>query len=96
MFLSLREINGAKAELDRCIGYDFDDPRYWRRAWVPFLNNGGGSYLCVDLAAEDGGTPGQLIAFWKAGEDRPVEYARVEEWLNELADSVERGTLEIL
>jgi cell wall assembly regulator SMI1 len=83
-------------QLDGMIGYDFKDPRHWRRGWVPFLHNGGGSYLCVDLAAEDGGTPGQLIGFWKADKDRPVEYSSVEAWLNNLADSKERGTLEIL
>ena len=31
MFCSLREVAEAKAELDRCIGRDFDDPRYWQR-----------------------------------------------------------------
>ena len=96
MFCSLQEVAEAKAELHRCIGRDFDDPRYWRRGWVPFLHNGGGSYLCLDLTAEGGGTPGQLIGFWKADDDRPSEYPSVEAWLNELAESMERGTLEVL
>ena len=63
---------------------------------MPFLHNGGGSYLCLDLTAEDGGTPGQLIGFWKADDDRPVEYPSLVAWLNELAESMERGTLEVL
>jgi cell wall assembly regulator SMI1 len=96
MFVPLDEAAETKEMLDGMIGYDFEDPRYWRRGWVPFLHNGGGSYLCLDLAAEDGGSPEQLIGFWKADEDRPVEYPSVEAWLNELADSMERGTLEIL
>jgi cell wall assembly regulator SMI1 len=56
-FCTLEEIASTKAMLDGMIGYDFDDPRHWRRGWVPFLHNGGGSYLCLDLAAEDGGLP---------------------------------------
>src|SRR4051812_12366398 len=96
MFCALEEITDTKDMLDGMIGYDFEDPRYWRRGWVPFLSNGGGSYLCVDLAAEDGGTPGQLVEFWKADQDRPVAYPSVEAWLNGVADSMEQGALEVL
>ncbi len=80
-FLSLEEIGEIKQMLDGMIGYDFDDPKYWRRGWVPFLHNGGGSYLCLDLLAEDGGDPGQLIAFWKQDSDRPIEYPDLRAWI---------------
>src|SRR3982751_987699 len=63
-FMRLKDIAGTKQILDDMIGHDFDDPKYWRRGWVPFLHNGAGSYLCLDLAAEDGGQPGQIIEFW--------------------------------
>jgi cell wall assembly regulator SMI1 len=63
---------------------------------VPFLHNGGGSYLCLDLAAEDGGQPGQVIGFWKRDEDRPVEFTSVEAWLTELVESMESGELELV
>jgi cell wall assembly regulator SMI1 len=95
-FEPLEEVSERKDMLDGMIGYDFDDPKYWRRGWVPFLHNGGGSHLCVDLAAEDGGAPGQLIEFWKADDDRPVAYPSIETWLNGLADSMEQGTLKVL
>ena len=95
-FLTLEEVASTKDLLDGMIGYDFEDPRYWRRGWVPFLHNGNGSYLCVDLAAEDGGHPGQLIGFWCQDEDRPVEFASVEAWLVNLAESMESGTFEIV
>src|SRR5262245_14700460 len=39
-FSTLEEVRSTKAELDSMIGYDFDDPAYWRRGWVPFLHNG--------------------------------------------------------
>lgn len=91
-FSSLEEIANTKALLDGMIGHDFNDPRYWRRGWVPFLHNGGGSHLCLDLMAEDGGQPGQLIAFWKHDEDRPVEYPSLQAWLAGLVASMEDGS----
>jgi cell wall assembly regulator SMI1 len=95
-FCTLAEIASTKDMLDGMIGSDFDDPRYWRRGWVPFLHNGGGSYLCLDLAAEDGGRANQLIGFWKRDEDRPVEFPSVEAWLADLIESMEAGKLELV
>lgn len=95
VFYSLEEITERKDTLDGMIGYDFEDPRYWRRGWVPFLHNGGGSHLCVDVAAVDGGVRGQLIAFWKTDGDRPVEAPSVKAWLTALADSMEGGALNL-
>jgi cell wall assembly regulator SMI1 len=93
-FMSLDEIQSAKEMLDGMIGFDFEDPRHWRRGWIPFLHNGACSHLCIDLTAEDGGQPGQLIAFWKADSDRPIESPSLDAWLSDLAASMESGTLE--
>jgi len=95
-FCALEDIAETKAMLDGMIGFDFEDVRYWRRGWIPFLHNGGGSYLCLDLAAQDGGEIGQLIAFWKQDRDRPVEFASMEAWLKTLVTSMEHGTLELV
>ena len=94
-FCTLQDVADTKEMLDGMIGFDFEDPRYWRRGWIPFLHNGGGSYLCLDLAAEDGGQVGQLIGFWKQDQDRPVEYPSTEGWLKALVTSMEDGTLEL-
>ncbi|SEF29716.1 Cell wall assembly regulator SMI1 [Variovorax sp. NFACC28] len=94
MFSALEDIADTKEMLDDMIGFDFEDPATWRRGWVPFLSNGGGSYLCVDIDTQGGGQPGQLVGFWKADEDRPVEHASVEAWLAELVASMEAGTVE--
>ena len=94
-FSPLADIAETKEICDGMIGSDFEDPRWWRRGWVPFLHNGGGSHLCIDVAAEDGGAPGQLVAFWKADADRPIESASLEAWLEELVTSIENGTLEL-
>jgi len=95
MWMTLADIAEVKDMMDGMIGYDFEDPRYWRRGWVPFLGNGGGSYLCLDLAAEDGGQPGQVLEFWKADEDRPVIWADIQAWLADLVRSMGDGALEI-
>jgi cell wall assembly regulator SMI1 len=96
MFSPLEDIASTKEMLDGMIGTDFDSPEWWRLGWVPFLANGGGDHLCIDLTAEDGGGPGQLRAFWHADEDRPVEYPNLEAWLTELVESMENGSLEII
>lgn len=95
MFASLNDISKTKDMLDGMIGYDFEDPKWWRRSWVPFLANGGGDHLCIDLAAEDGGNPGQLIAFWHDDGDRDIEHPSLVDWLRDLVLSMEGGTLEL-
>ena len=96
MFSPLEGVTDTKGLFDGMIGYDFDQEGWWRRGWIPFLSNGGGSHLCLDLAAEDGGRVGQLVEFWKADEDRPIVYPSLEAWLEELVSSMEDGELELL
>jgi cell wall assembly regulator SMI1 len=95
MFLSLENITHAKEMLDGMIGYDFEDPHWWKRDWIPFLANGSGDYLCLALDAEDGANAGRLIAFWHDWEDRSVKYASIDDWLCALVQSMEDGTLEL-
>jgi len=94
-FMTLKEIESTKLELDSMVGTDFGDEKHWRKSWIPFLHNGGGSYLCLDVAAVDGGVVNQLIGFWKADNDRPIEYSGVVAWLSHLISSMENGFLEI-
>ncbi|SRR5579884_912841 len=95
MFSSLEEIAATKELLDDMIGADFEDPRWWRRGWIPFLASGGGEHLCVDVTAEDGGQPGQLVKFWHDWDDRSVKYTSLERWLEAIVRSMENGTLEL-
>lgn len=89
MFCSLADIAESKEIFGDMIGSDFETPEHWRQAWIPFLHNGGGSYLCIDTAGEDGRKPGQLVAFWKADADRPVEFPDFEQWLRATIKSLE-------
>ncbi|MFO0799600.1 MAG: SMI1/KNR4 family protein [Gemmataceae bacterium] len=95
MFSSLEDIDQAKELMDGMIGTDFENPRWWRRSWVPFLENGAGDHLCVDLTAEDGGTPGQVLMFYHDWEKRPIRSPSLETWLSELVASMEDGSLEL-
>ena len=95
MFSNLEAITNTKEMLDKMIGIDFDNPKWWRRGWIPFLSNGGGDLLCLDLTAEDGGTEGQLIAFWHDDEEREIEFNSMGEWLESLVESMENGSIEL-
>lgn len=95
MFSRLEDLSDSKETLDGMIGFDFEDPKWWRRGWIPFLSNGGGDHLCLDLTAEDGGAPGQLLTFYHDWEKRAVEYPSFQAWLTELVESMENGTLEL-
>jgi cell wall assembly regulator SMI1 len=90
-FLSLESVAGAKHTLDDMLGSDFEDPKWWRAGWVPFLDNGGGDLLCMDMTAEDGGVPGQLSQFWHDEEDRSIEYPSIDRWLQVFVESLEAG-----
>ena len=78
------DIIRVKHLMDSMIGYDFE-PGYWDEGWVPFLHNGGGSHLCVDVR-----NGGRLVEFWKADYDRPVASPSLEHWLGEFVKSLER------
>jgi cell wall assembly regulator SMI1 len=70
MFSSLEAITATKDVLDDMIGYDFADPRWWRRGWVPFLANGGGAQYYVSYAYE----PVSVCSAYYFAEDEGVWY----------------------
>jgi cell wall assembly regulator SMI1 len=90
-FLPLERVVEAKDVLDASIDAGFEDPLWWRRGWVPILENANGDHLCIDVKAEDGGTPGQLVSFWHDWDDRSVQYPSVERWLEVFVDTIEAG-----
>jgi len=98
MFMSLEDVTSCKQISDDFVGSDFDRPGWWHFSWIPFLDNGAASHLCLDVTVVDivnGTQRGWLVAFWKADEDRPIEYYSMQEWLAELVASMEDGSLEL-
>jgi cell wall assembly regulator SMI1 len=49
MFSSLGQVADTMEMLDGMIGSDFEDLRWWRRGWLPFLAKGGGGSLLPGL-----------------------------------------------
>jgi cell wall assembly regulator SMI1 len=96
MFVPLEQVADTKRMLDGMIGKDFEDPSWWQEEWVPFLSNGGGDYLCLDLSTVDGELPAKVIAFWHDRAFRPVEHPSLKLWLNHLVRSMEDGTYELV
>jgi cell wall assembly regulator SMI1 len=94
-FMSLEDVVSTKQHCDDMIGNDFETPKWWRREWVPFLQNWGGDDMVVDLLGIDGGTPGQVVTFWHDDPVRPIRFPSMEAWLADLVESMESGSLEL-
>jgi len=88
VWMPLEDIIATKDMLDGMIGYDFTDPNWWRREWVPFLSNRNGDHLCLDLTTVDGEIPAQVIAFWHDWDDRSTKHPSLKVWLNRLVASM--------
>ena len=94
MFMPLSQSASSKELLDGMIGFDFEDPAWWRRGWVPFTESYGGDHYCVDLESE-GGRPGRVIDFWHNDATRNVLANSLAEWFRELVAAMEEGRLEL-
>lgn len=58
--------------------------QWWSAGWVPFVSDGGGNYLCVDLTPADGGTIGQVLCFSHDSGNRKLIARSVAEFLEKL------------
>lgn len=67
---------------------------WWNVGWIPFANNGGGDYYCVDLAPTDGGAKGQIISHSHESGEHRVLASSLEEYLANLADLLESNEFE--
>ena len=56
-------------------------PNWWRPGWVPFLENGGGDHVCVDLEGTFTGQAGQIMEHWHDWEARTVLFPDLTSWL---------------
>jgi cell wall assembly regulator SMI1 len=72
-------------------GGEWDEPQWWCRGWLPFLENGAGSHLCLDLHGSFTGKKGQIVEFWNRAWDRPVVAESFQSWLEWFVASLEAG-----
>lgn len=90
-FLSLAAISGRKELLDGGTGRGSTPIGWWRREWVPFLENGNGDHPCLDLTQSGEGLAPQVRRFWKSSPDRSIWFGKFESWIAVLVESMETG-----
>jgi cell wall assembly regulator SMI1 len=64
-------------------------PNWWRPGWLPFVTNGSGDHLCLDLEGTFTGSPGQLIEHWHDWEARTVVFPNITAWLAAVVQAYE-------
>jgi cell wall assembly regulator SMI1 len=96
MLMSLENIRAAKEVLDGMIGADFEAQNWWRREWVPFLDNGGGDHLCLDLSPMADGISPRVREFWHDMPERDVTQLTFQSWLGVLVEQMEEGRYEVV
>jgi predicted DNA-binding WGR domain protein/cell wall assembly regulator SMI1 len=90
--MSIKEITGERKGLNQLLDAgEFDHPTWWRKDWIPFLANGSGDFLCVDLGGTFNGVPGQVLEYWHDYGDRTVLYPSFEAWLTVSVETLEAG-----
>lgn len=94
-FMPLKLVIEHKQILDGMIGTEFDDPDWWNRDWIPFLENGGGDFLCLDVGGFQTGNAGQIL--WHDHEDaeREIIHSDIDAFLSDLLQRMTTGNLEL-
>ena len=88
--MSADAVIGARTGLNGLLeGGDFDRANWWSPGWIPFLHNGGGDHYCLDLAGTFTGAPGQVLVFWHADSDRPIQSRDFATWLETVVTLLE-------
>lgn len=74
---------------------DFDDrspksevgiqPVWWSQGWLPFAGNGGGDFLCLDMAPSVEGQSGQVIEIFHDAPERTLVARNFRDWFIGLA-----------
>jgi cell wall assembly regulator SMI1 len=82
MFMPLADVRRASVALNQLyFDGEFSEMNWWSTAWLPFLDNGSGDHLCVDLDGAFAGHPGQVVSFYHDWDRRNIEYPSLEKWL---------------
>jgi cell wall assembly regulator SMI1 len=79
------EFSGLTAIPDEGVRSD-----WWHPGWLPIAADGGGDFLCVDLAPDAGGTMGQVIQMCHDDGKRPRLAASFAQVLAQLAEHYEK------
>jgi cell wall assembly regulator SMI1 len=91
-FMPLDDVCVARAALAQLADEgEFPESNWWSSSWVPFLDNGRGDHLCVDLDGTFDGPQGQVVHFHHDHESRDAEFPGLESWLAAFMESLDAG-----
>jgi cell wall assembly regulator SMI1 len=82
LLMSCEQIMAAKGDLDH------DAPSTgWNPAWIPFLDNNAGDFLCLDTSQ----AKAPVRAFWLGEKEHEVVAPSLTDWLADFVENVEKG-----
>jgi cell wall assembly regulator SMI1 len=84
--MSAQAITEAKKELDSDTTGAVEKSG-WQRGWIPFVDDDGGDYLCLDTG--EAGVPVRALYFGST--ELPVVAPSLAPWLGDFVSAVERG-----
>ena len=64
---------------------------FWHRDWIPFAEDGGGNYLCIDLAPAKGGVVGQILKWERESGPYAMKVNSFLAWLKTYRDYLHAG-----
>jgi cell wall assembly regulator SMI1 len=68
-------------------------PVWWSEGWVPFVGEGTGDYLCLDLDPAEGGAVGQVFDWGHETGPTRVLFPSFRDYLERYAAGLERGAI---
>lgn len=71
-------------------------PAWWCRGWLPFMENGGGDYLCVDLNPASASAQGQVVTYYHDDVFRRRIAGDVGSLFSEISEQLSNGTAELM
>ncbi|NEW29208.1 SMI1/KNR4 family protein [Nocardia cyriacigeorgica] len=88
--MSTDSIESTLADMAWLVDND-DMAEWWGPDWIPFLDNGWGDCVCVDLAGAFDGVAGQIVEFSHDSEYRSITHPGLEAWLFTIVRGFEDG-----
>jgi cell wall assembly regulator SMI1 len=85
LLMSCDQIIAAKGDLDHDAG-----STGWNPAWIPFLDNNAGDFLCLDTTEAKAPVRG----FWLGNKEHQIVAPSLADWLADFVDNVEKGNYE--
>lgn len=64
---------------------------WWHEFWIPFAEDGGGNFLCIDMAPGPNGNLGQIIQVERDDGAFETEFKSFSEWLKNYRDGLFSG-----